>query len=262
MDVCAFTHEQPKTRRCTIHPCTLTTTLTQNTTNHVNSVHVWISFATYPWMRSEASGSWQPLERDESSGKSAGAIANDRGVALQQCSSTCAALKRRDPAPRHVGGVARSLTPELLDEIGDFIEEEHRRVSVRTVAIRFTLSRTCSRKALRLLRLRSLVIRTVPICKTVTSVIVATSLKRCWRGWRLHLARRISRKISSRRRLNLDVICFSDEKIFKVDAAVPLHGFHTFSRERLGRRNNATSPPLAGIHHAKKEGRIVTSIPF
>ena len=37
-DMCAFTHEQPRTQRCTIHPCTLTTTLTQNATHHVNSV--------------------------------------------------------------------------------------------------------------------------------------------------------------------------------------------------------------------------------
>ena len=36
MDMRTFTPpEQPRTRRCTIHPCTLTTTLTQNTTNHL-----------------------------------------------------------------------------------------------------------------------------------------------------------------------------------------------------------------------------------
>ena len=33
MDTCAFTHEHPRTRRCTIHPRTLTPTLTKNTTN-------------------------------------------------------------------------------------------------------------------------------------------------------------------------------------------------------------------------------------
>ena len=38
--------EQPRTQRCIIHQCTLTTTLTQNTTKHVNSVHIWISIAT------------------------------------------------------------------------------------------------------------------------------------------------------------------------------------------------------------------------
>ena len=42
----AFTQEHPRTRRCTIHPRTQTTTLTHNTTNHVNSVHIWISLAT------------------------------------------------------------------------------------------------------------------------------------------------------------------------------------------------------------------------
>ena len=38
--------EHPGTRRCTIHPCTLTPTLTQNTTNHFIFVHIWISLAT------------------------------------------------------------------------------------------------------------------------------------------------------------------------------------------------------------------------
>ena len=41
---CASTHEHPGTRRCTIHPCTLTT-LTPNATDNVNSVHIWISLA-------------------------------------------------------------------------------------------------------------------------------------------------------------------------------------------------------------------------
>ena len=62
---------------------------------------------------------------------------------------------------------------------------------------------------------------------------------------RLGLAsgRRISKKISSSPRLYLDVICFSREKIFKVDVAVTGHGFHTFSVGNLGRRNNATTIP-------------------
>ena len=46
MDICAFTHEHPRTRRCTIHPCTLTPTLTTTQQNHVNSVHIWISLET------------------------------------------------------------------------------------------------------------------------------------------------------------------------------------------------------------------------
>ena len=80
----------------------------------------------------------------------------------QQCSSTCCGIKRRDPSPRCVGGVERRLTPGLLDEIREFIEEEHGRISVKSVSNRFTLSRTSSRKAIRCLRLRPLVIRTVP----------------------------------------------------------------------------------------------------
>ena len=36
MDMCAFTHEQSRTRRYTIHPCTLTTTLTKK---HHKSLH-------------------------------------------------------------------------------------------------------------------------------------------------------------------------------------------------------------------------------
>ena len=45
-----MTNEQHSgTRRCTFHPHTQTTTTTQNTTKHVNSVHIWISC---PWMRS------------------------------------------------------------------------------------------------------------------------------------------------------------------------------------------------------------------
>ena len=39
-----------------------------------------------------------------------------------------------------------------------------------------------------------------------------------------------NRKIATSRRLDLDVICFGDEKVFKVDAAVQITGFHTFSR--------------------------------
>ena len=62
-----------------------------------------------------------------------------------------AALVRGDPAPRHAGGKQQLLRPELLDAIREFIEEEHGRISVRTVAIRHTC-----------LRLRPLVIRTVP----------------------------------------------------------------------------------------------------
>ena len=47
MYMCAFTHEQPRTKLCTIHPRTLATTLTQKkTTNHANSEHIRISLTT------------------------------------------------------------------------------------------------------------------------------------------------------------------------------------------------------------------------
>ena len=64
--------------------------------------------------------------------------------------------------------------------------------------------------------------------------------------------RRIARKISSSRRPNLDVICFSDEKIFRVDATAPGRSFHTFYRGKVVRRN-IRDLLLFGIHHAKKE---------
>ena len=53
---------------------------------------------------------------------------------------------------------------------------------------------------------------------------------------RLALApgRRISRKISSSRRLNLDVSCFSDEKLFRVNVVAPAHGVHTFPKGKIG----------------------------
>ena len=104
-------------------------------------------------------GSWlslglETLESDVSSGKSAGALAKDRGWPSSGVRQRDAALKRQDPAPRFVLGVEKRLTPELLDEIREFIEEEHGRISVKIVSSRFSLSRTISRKALRLLRLR------------------------------------------------------------------------------------------------------------
>ena len=95
-----------------------------------------------------------------SSGKSASAIAKDRKWPSSSVRQRVAALKRGDPSPRDVGGDEKRLTPELLNEIREFIEEEHGRVRVR-VSYRFTFSPTSSRKALRFLRLRPLVIRTV-----------------------------------------------------------------------------------------------------
>ena len=88
------------------------------------------------------------LESDVSSGKSAGAIAKDRGWQSNSVRQRVAALMRGDPAPRCVGDVERRLTPELLDEIREFTEEERGRSSVKCVSNRFTVSRTCSRKVI------------------------------------------------------------------------------------------------------------------
>ena len=60
-----------------------------------------------------------------SSGTSAGAIAKDSGWPSGSVRQRVAAIKRGDPAPRYVGSSERRLTPELLDEIRDFIDEEH-----------------------------------------------------------------------------------------------------------------------------------------
>ena len=78
------------------------------------------------------------------------------------CHQRVAAIKRGDPAPRHVGGKQQRLTMEHLDEIREFIEEEHGRISVRTVALRFTLSRSSSRRAISMLRLCPLVAYRAP----------------------------------------------------------------------------------------------------
>ena len=69
---------------------------------------------------------------------------------------------------------------------------------------------------------------------------------------------RISRKISTSRRLDLDVICFSDEKIFRVDAAAPGRRFHTFYLGKVERRNNANLPllPFSGYNRL---GHLVLS---
>ena len=95
------------------------------------------------------------------------------------------------------------------------------------------------------MRLRSLVNRTVPHLED-RHIRDRRKFAEKMLARRLALAsgRRISRKISSRRRLNLDVICFSDEKIFRVDAVAPGLSFHTFYGGKVGRRNNAT--PLIG----------------
>ena len=103
----------------------------------------------------------ETLESDVSSGKSAGAIAKDCRWSSSSVRQRVAAIKRGDPAPRYVGGVERRLTPELLNEIREFVEEECGRISVKSVSNRFLLSRSSSRRTIRMLRLRPLVVRTV-----------------------------------------------------------------------------------------------------
>ena len=144
-----------------------------------------------------------------------------------------------------------------MDEIREFIEEEHGRISLKIVSNRFTLSHTCSRKAIRCLRLRPLVIRRVPHLEDRHIRDRRKFAEEMLARLALASGRRISRKTATSRRLDLDVICFSDDKIFRVDAVAPGRSFHIFYRGKVGRRNNATS--LFGIHHAKRRGRIVTS---
>ena len=87
---------------------------------------------------------WRLLESDVSSGKSAGAIAKERGWPGSSVHQRVGACKRGDPRPRCVCGEQQLLTPELLDEIREFVEEERGRISSKIVSIRFTSSRICS----------------------------------------------------------------------------------------------------------------------
>ena len=75
----------------------------------------------------------ETLESDVSSGGSACSTAKDRGWPSSSVRQRDAAVKRGDASPRYVGGSPRRLTPELLDEISEFTEEEHGRISVKIV---------------------------------------------------------------------------------------------------------------------------------
>ena len=76
------------------------------------------------------------------------------------------------------------------------------------------------------------------LCLSTTDWVVAALGRRCRDRRRLaeemlaRLARasgrRISRKTATSRRLEVDVICCSDGKIFRVDAVAPGHGFADF----------------------------------
>ena len=106
--------------------------------------------------------SWSSLDLETLERRVVGQVGGCQRQGSWQPSSSVrqsvAAPKRGDPPPRYVGGVERRLTPELLDEIREFVEEEHGRISENILSNCFTLSRTCSRKAARCLRLRTLVI--------------------------------------------------------------------------------------------------------
>ena len=157
-----------------------------------------------------------------SSCRSAGACAKDRRWPSSSVRQRVASIKRGDPSPR--------------------IEEELGRISVKIVTNRFTLSRTISQKALPYLLLRPFVTRTVPHLEDRHIHDRRKFAEEMLARLALASGRRISRKIATSRRLDLAVICFSDEKIFRVDAAAPGRSFHTFYRGKQGRRNNATSP--------------------
>ena len=171
-------------------------------------------YALLNFFGQQGNGSWQRLEileRDVSSGKSARAIAKDRGWSSSSVRQRVAAIKRGDPAPRNLGGVERRLTPELLDEMREFIEEEHGRVSVRTAAIRETLSRTCSRKA---------PFSALAFIGDLHSAPPA--------GPSLPWSSQLPRKISSSWRVNLDVICFIGEKYSKLTRLLQVTVFTHF----------------------------------
>ena len=123
-----------------------------------------------------------------------------------------AATRRRDPSLRCVGGVEQSSWTRTASSSRKTMGGFQRK--------------SCSRKALRCLRLRPLVIRTLH------------HLEDAGRGWRLHRGDASRGRFHQVDALNLDVICFIDEKVFKVDAAAPGHEFFTyFSR---GKRSDVT----------------------
>ena len=185
-----------------------------------------------------------------SSGRSAGACAKDRGWPSSSARQRVAAIKRGDPSPRYVGGVERRLTPELLDEIREFIEEEHGRISVTIVSNRFTLSRTSSQKALRCLLLRLLVIRTVHNLEDRHIRDRRKFAEEMLARLALASGRRISRKIATSRRLIWPSFASAMRKSSEFTLRLQVAVFTHFIKQ--GRRNNATH--LFGIHHAKRGG--------
>ena len=133
-------------------------------------------------------------------------------------------------------------------------------ISVKSVSKRFTLSRSSSRRAIRMLRLRPLVVRPVHHLEDRHIRDRRTFAEEMLARLSLGSGRRIARKISSGRRLNLDVICFSDEEVFKVDAAAPGHPFSHIFLEKTW----ATQQLNLSFSHgdAKTRISIVTSAHF
>ena len=122
MDTCAFTHEHPRTRRCTIHPRTLhDDTAPKHNNSRQFRTHLEQFLNSLVRLDQQRNGSSQhlsaldleTLESDVSSGKSAGAIAMDSGW------------------------------PSSF-EIRELIEKEHGRMSVKIVLNRFTVFLTSS----------------------------------------------------------------------------------------------------------------------
>ena len=128
----------------------------------------------------QENGSWQLLVVAELGDSGEGRVVGQVGgchqqehwVTKQQCSPTCCGPQAR--------GSNSKLCPWQAA-----LGREHGRMSVRTVAIRFTMSRTCSRK-IRCLRLRPLLIRTV-LHLEGCHIRDRRKFAEGWRGWRLHL---------------------------------------------------------------------------
>ena len=134
-------------------------------------------------------------ESDVSSGKSAGASAKDLGWPSSV---------RQRVAARKRSSSTLCRWPATASDIGALGRDSR-------------VHRGC-------LPLRPLVIRTVLHLEDHRRKFAVEMLARLAlaSGWR------ISRKIATSRRLDLDVFHFSDEKIFRVDVVAPGHGFTIF----------------------------------
>ena len=198
MDLCAFTHEQPRTRRCTIHPCALTTTLTKNNKSRQFRTHLDQSRnCLYPFVcgcAQQGNGSWQLLvvaglgdsgER-RVVGQVGGCHRQGPWVAKQQRSSTCCGPRPKRSCSTLCQWCCKAFDAKALG----------RDLRVHRGGTWANFSEDCSKSLHIVSNLQSkgspfaaldFIGAQCSICRTVTSVIVATSLKTCWRGWRLHL---------------------------------------------------------------------------